>query len=221
MLEGDEKRAEAVKGAFVHAWASYKKYAWGEDELRPVSRTVNGWGHFGLTIVDALDTAHLMGLQEQFDEGVRWIDKHLDFDATGQTSTFEIIIRVLGGLLAAHDLSGEPLLLAKAADMGARLMPAFDTPSGLPWPNIDLHARRGSAASWLGGNTALSEVGTLQMELIRLSALTRDPQFARAATRVTKVLQDLPKPAGLTSIHVSIETGRWGMLLCVLLDAYI
>lgn len=200
-----------MKQGFLFAWNSYKEIAWGKDELRPISRTVNDWGGFGLTITDALDTVHIMGLKSEFEEGVAWIDEHLDFDKTRQTSTFEIIIRVLGGLLSAYDLSGDDRLLRKATDMGERLLAAFDSsPVGLPWPNIDLHARRGSMASWLGGNVALSEVGTMQMEFIRLAAVSGDPRFAKAATRVTKLLQALPKPNGLASINVAFETARWG-----------
>jgi mannosyl-oligosaccharide alpha-1,2-mannosidase len=45
---------------------------------------------------------------------------------------FETTIRYLGGLLSAYALSGEPILLKKADELGSRLLPAFNTPSGLP-----------------------------------------------------------------------------------------
>lgn len=48
--------------AFLHAWAAYKKYAWGHDELKPISQTWQEWMGVGLTIVDAIDTAYIMGL---------------------------------------------------------------------------------------------------------------------------------------------------------------
>ena len=39
----------------------------GHDEVRPVSEQVNdSWRGFGITLVDALDTMLLMGLEEQF-----------------------------------------------------------------------------------------------------------------------------------------------------------
>lgn len=45
---------------------------------------------------------------------------------------FETIIRFLGGLLSAYALSGDPILLSRADDLGGMLLPAFLTNSGLP-----------------------------------------------------------------------------------------
>ena len=45
---------------------------------------------------------------------------------------FETIIRYLGGFLSAYHLSGNPILLSRADDLARRLLPAFETPSGLP-----------------------------------------------------------------------------------------
>lgn len=45
---------------------------------------------------------------------------------------FETTIRYLGGLLSAYALSGEPVLLSRADDLGRMLLPAFNTTSGLP-----------------------------------------------------------------------------------------
>ena len=41
-------RQKAVIGAFKHAWKSYKMYAWGKDELRPISRKSSDWFNLGL-----------------------------------------------------------------------------------------------------------------------------------------------------------------------------
>ena len=49
--------------AFQHSWSGYKKYAWGHDELRPVSQRFDDPFELGLTIVDSLDTAIIMGLE--------------------------------------------------------------------------------------------------------------------------------------------------------------
>ena len=48
----------------MFAWNNYKKYAWGKDELRPVSGRGNDWFGVGLTIVDSLDTLYIMGLKD-------------------------------------------------------------------------------------------------------------------------------------------------------------
>lgn len=45
---------------------------------------------------------------------------------------FEFNIRIVGGMLAAYDLSKNKIFLEKAQDMANRLLPAFNTPSGYP-----------------------------------------------------------------------------------------
>lgn len=47
---------------FRHAWEGYRTFAWGHDELKPVSRSFNEWFGLGLTLVDALDTLWILGL---------------------------------------------------------------------------------------------------------------------------------------------------------------
>jgi hypothetical protein len=39
----DRIRREAIKEAFLHSWQAYKRYAWGSDELNPISKTRNDW----------------------------------------------------------------------------------------------------------------------------------------------------------------------------------
>ena len=58
------ERQKAVRDAFLHAWRGYKKYAWGHDTLKPVSKSYSEWMESGLTIVDSLDTMIIMGLKE-------------------------------------------------------------------------------------------------------------------------------------------------------------
>lgn len=69
----------------LHAWRGYKTYAWGKNELRPLTKRGHTAGIFGrqdmgATIVDALDTLYIMGLTEEFNEGRAWIQYHLDFN---------------------------------------------------------------------------------------------------------------------------------------------
>lgn len=68
-----------------HAWNNYKLYAWGKNELRPLSKrahTGSIFGSFdlGATIVDGLDTLYIMGLDEEYREGRDWIAKHFSLD---------------------------------------------------------------------------------------------------------------------------------------------
>lgn len=50
--------------AFRHAWTGYRKFAWGHDELKPVSRSFSEWFGLGLTLIDALDTMWILGLKK-------------------------------------------------------------------------------------------------------------------------------------------------------------
>jgi len=56
------EQQQAVVRAFLHAWSAYKKYAWGHDELKPITQSWQEWMGIGLTIVDSIDTMYIMGL---------------------------------------------------------------------------------------------------------------------------------------------------------------
>ena len=71
----------------LFAWTNYEKYAWGENELKPLSKTGHSAGVFGsaptrlgATIVDGLDTIYLMGFNEEYKRGREWIVQSLNFN---------------------------------------------------------------------------------------------------------------------------------------------
>lgn len=183
-----DRRAASVRGAMEHAWSAYERYAWGRDELKPLSkRGHDNWGGMGVTLVDSLDTLWLMGMKDEFWRGRDWVRDHLTFENTGQVSFFETTIRELGGLLAAYDLSGDDTFLTKAKDLGDRLSHAFDTPSGLPKGQVNLHT--GSpGGGWTGSNSVLAEIGTVQVEFNYLSEKTGDPKYSKMANKVYDTL---------------------------------
>ena len=133
------RRLNEVRETFLHAWEGYKKEAWAQDELRPVSGGYKtpfcGWA---ATLVDSLDTLLIMGLHKEFALALTEVEK-LDFTHTEgcQINLFETTIRHLGGLLAAHDLSGGkyPILIEKAVELAEVLFTAFDTPNRMPSPH--------------------------------------------------------------------------------------
>ena len=66
-----------------HAWDNYAAFAWGKNELRPISRkghsaSIFGSGNFGATIVDGLDTLYIMGFMDEFKKGREWIENNLN-----------------------------------------------------------------------------------------------------------------------------------------------
>ena len=100
--------AQEVRKEFLHSWNAYKKYAWGHDMLRPVSKTYVDWYKTTLlmTPLDALDTMTLMGFKEEADSVREYLVKNLSFNQDMYVKNFEITIRLLGGLLSNYQLSG-------------------------------------------------------------------------------------------------------------------
>ncbi|WRX31839.1 Glycoside hydrolase family 47 - like 6 [Theobroma cacao] len=89
------ERRQKVKDAMLHAWNSYEKYAWGQDELQPQTKNgVDSFGGLGATLVDSLDTLFIMGLQEQFHRAREWVANSLDFNKDYEASVFETTIRL-------------------------------------------------------------------------------------------------------------------------------
>ncbi len=104
-----ESRKQAVLQAFRRSWSSYKKYAWGWDELVPIAgKGRNTFGGYAATLVDALGTLWIMGRRDEFDEAVRAVAL-IDWNNTTLTSLnlFETTMYVpahppLFHLAAAH-----------------------------------------------------------------------------------------------------------------------
>lgn len=84
-------RREKVKDGMKHAWAGYKTYAWGRDEVKPLSHGgSDNWGGMGVTLVDSLDTLWVMGMKEEFAEARDWVHNSLTFSNAGSVSLFEV-----------------------------------------------------------------------------------------------------------------------------------
>ena len=112
-------RRQAVVNAFRHAWSGYRKYAWGKDEFKPVSRTSNEWLGLGTTLVDSLDTLWLMELTDEFAEARKWVAEKLELNQSRLVNLFDVTIRILGGLLSTYHLTGDRLFLQKAVSYAA------------------------------------------------------------------------------------------------------
>ncbi|KAM0747845.1 seven-hairpin glycosidase [Meredithblackwellia eburnea MCA 4105] len=99
--------------------------------------------------------------------------------------TFETTIRYLGGLLSAYDLSGDPLMLTRAKELGDWILPSLGTQYGFPILRYTMGTNpRGSKT----GRAVLSEVGSLTMEFTRLSMLTGDETYFQAVQRTMDTL---------------------------------
>jgi len=205
------KRRGAVKNAFRKCWESYREYAWGYDELIPKTLlgldTYSGWG---ATLVDGLDTLWIMDLREDFHQAVHAVAA-IDWDnsTSRSCSVFETNIRYLGGLLAAHELSGEPVLLKKALELGHLLYTAFDTPYRMPANSF--YFRRARSASLVpSAREAAASVGTLSLEFTKLAQLTGEMKFYDAIDRIKDEMartQDQTKLPGLWPTYINLHSG--------------
>ncbi|XP_051713315.2 mannosyl-oligosaccharide 1,2-alpha-mannosidase IB isoform X3 [Oryctolagus cuniculus] len=228
-----KKKREKIKEMMKHAWDNYRAYGWGHNELRPIARkghstNIFGSSQMGATIVDALDTLYIMGLHDEFRDGQNWIENNLDFSVNSEVSVFEVNIRFIGGLLSAYYLSGEEIFKTKAVQLAEKLLPAFNTPTGIPWAMVNLKRIlllpdvfiTGSFSSFSGvgrnwgwasaGSSILAEFGTLHMEFVHLSYLTGNLVYYNKVMHIRKLLQKMDRPNGLYPNYLNPRTGRWG-----------
>lgn len=136
-----------------------------------------------------------------------------------EVSLFETTIRYLGGILAGYDLLTGPLadladyqedvdaLLAQAINLANNLSYAFETPTGIPWNNLDF-ATRGND----GSENGLATVGTLILEWVRLADLTGNATYANLVEQAEGYLLHPSPPSsepfpGLLGMNINVTTG--------------
>ena len=198
--------ARQVRQEFLHAWNGYRKYAWGHDALMPLSRKPHDWYAHSLlmTPVDGLDTMILMGLKPQADEARRLIDTQLNFDQDMYVKDFEITIRLLGSLLSSYELTRDKRLIELADDLGHRMLPMFNSPTGMPYEYVNLHtgAVRGAVSN-------PAEIGSLLIEYGTLARLTGKQEYYDKAKRAVVELYKRQSKIGLVGSGINVETGEW------------
>jgi len=198
--------AARVRAEFLHSWKAYEQYAWGHDELRPLSKQPRDW--YGqpllMTPVDSLDTLLLMGLNDEAAKAKTLIVEHLSFDKDISVKVFEVTIRLLGGLLSGYQMTGDARLLHLADDLGTRLLPAFNTPTGMPYMYVNLRTGKTS-----GARSNPAEIGTLILEFGTLSKLTNKPVYFEKAKRAIDELYKRRSKIDLVGEEIDVESGAW------------
>ncbi|MFZ6639231.1 glycoside hydrolase family 47 protein [Undibacterium sp. TC4M20W] len=198
--------ANKVKRETQHAWQAYKQFAWGHDAVKPLSRTPHDWYGTSLlmTPVDALDTFLIMGLKKEAKEAQDLIVSKLNFDQDIYVQNFEITIRLLGGLLSAYQITKDQRLLNLAEDLGQRLLPVFETPTGLPYTHVNLKTGQ------VRGNVSNpAETGTLLLEFGMLSKLSNKPIYFQKAKKALVATYERRSSIGLVGARINVETGEW------------
>lgn len=191
-------------------------------------------GNFSLTLVDSLDTLVMLGDIEEFDKAIRKIINDLNFDSDIVVSVFETNIRMLGGLLSAHVLAqsiqnpsdrkvrylNETIrkqlswynseLLDLASDLGRRLLPAFETKTGIPHPRVNLKYGLETNGLKLIKETCTACAGSLILEFATLSRLTGDDIFERKARKALDSIWDnRHQSTDLVGTVINVDGGEW------------
>ncbi|XP_069999533.1 ER degradation-enhancing alpha-mannosidase-like protein 3 isoform X2 [Penaeus vannamei] len=226
---------EEAKEMFYHAYTAYMDNAYPADELMPLSCKAR-WrdsepsrgdidetlGNFSLTLVDSLDTLVVLGDIEEFDRALRLVVRDVGFDHDLVVSVFETNIRMVGGLLSGHIMAehlnqlygalgwyrGELLTLAK--DLATRLLPAFNTTTGIPHAKVNL--KYGMKSPKLQGSreTCTACAGTIILEFAALSRLTGDPIFEEKARQAMDCLwSQRHRGSDLVGTVLNVHSGDW------------
>ncbi|KAA8542630.1 hypothetical protein F0562_023871 [Nyssa sinensis] len=227
------RMSEKVRKMFYHAYENYMTYAFPHDELKPLTKTFTDslselgnlklehlpqeYNGSALTLIESLSSLLIMGNNTEFEKAVLWLSENLTFDVDARINLFECNIRVLGGLVSAHILATDSTnrsvqgiyknqLLILAEDLGQRFLPAFDTPTGLPyaWINLKYGVMENETTE-----TSTSGCGSLILEMGALSRLTGDPRFESAALRALRKLWSMRSSLNLLGTTLDVASGEW------------
>lgn len=230
-----EELKEEAREMFYHAYYAYMENAYPADELMPLSckgryRGVTPsrgdmddiLGNFSMTLVDSLDTLVILGDFAEFERAVKLVIKDVQFDNDIIVSVFETNIRMVGGLLSAHILTeyvqkdlkimpwykGE--LLEMARDLGYRLLPAFNTSTGIPHARVNLRTGMKDEQLKKSRETCTACAGTILLEFAALSRLTGEPIFeARAHAAMDALWKLRHRGSDLMGTVMNVHSGDW------------
>ncbi|KAL0224647.1 hypothetical protein RCL1_002559 [Eukaryota sp. TZLM3-RCL] len=178
-----------VKESFRRAYIHYMNSAYPFDELKPLSNKGQSMFDLPLSTIDSIDTMFIMQHYDLLAEAKTIIKEHLSVPLNKSISVFEFNIRILGSLISIYDLTFDPFYLEKALQFGELLLRALHpSSSDFPLSSFNLKTLKGNYHSWTYGNAVLSELGTLSLEFIALSARSGDPRFQRAVDSIMKKL---------------------------------
>ncbi|MCB0806345.1 MAG: glycoside hydrolase family 47 protein [Bacteroidales bacterium] len=205
-IDHADSLAADVKSEMLRSWNAYNQFAWGHDALKPISKSHQDWYERSLSIspIDAYSTLKLMKLENEAYEIENFVTDSLDFNINQFVKVFEVNIRILGGLLSMYELSGNKKILEKAEDFGKRLMPAFETKTGIPtyWVNLETGERKGDTVN-------VAEAGTYLLEMGILSRHTKDPVYYEAAKKASSAIFERRSELGLIGDVIDVESGEW------------
>ncbi len=217
MSTTDERREFVVRMTRL-AWDGYVQYAWPHDMLRPLTKD----GHqevfgpnSGQTIVNAMSTLKVMGLEEEFRTAREWVANELQWHFSAlirPVNVFQVVSEYIGGLLSCYALTSgkDSMFLARARQIAALLRPAYRTMTGLPFEMII--PRLGVAS---GVTPYMTYLGTGLLEYPYLTYLTGDREFQRRVDRIRGFIEKrtaektTTKGGLLCRERIHSQTGAW------------
>uniref|UniRef100_A0A8C5EJX8 alpha-1,2-Mannosidase n=1 Tax=Gouania willdenowi TaxID=441366 RepID=A0A8C5EJX8_GOUWI len=191
------ERREKVKEMMKFSWDNYKRYAWGKNELRPLTKNGHIGNMFGglrgASIIDSLDTLYIMGLMDEYNDAKEWVQTSLDLNSNGEASLFEVNIRYVGGLLSAYYLTGEEVMNIR------KLLNKIEKPHGL-YPNFLSPV----SGNWVQHHVSIGGLGDSFYEYLIKSYLMSDKKDEDAKKMYYGALEAIEanlvqkSPGGLT-----------------------
>ncbi|KPI44291.1 Endoplasmic reticulum mannosyl-oligosaccharide 1,2-alpha-mannosidase [Cyphellophora attinorum] len=218
----DTGRLKAVKAEFVHAYNAYRSRAWMHDEVKPLSGGTHtqycGWA---ATLIDALDTLYIMGLEEEFEEAVAAVHRMKLWYAPSlacSINPFEMTIRHLGGLLSAYDISGQrdERLKRKAVGMGEMLLQAFGR-NGIQCRAI-LWPRLWGWPCTPNSGVSFARMGSQLLEFVRLSMVSGKRKWSDRADFAAQELLRVQNKSRIPGLWPRNFDGTCDQGLCDLTD---
>ncbi|KAI0319250.1 glycoside hydrolase family 47 protein [Amylostereum chailletii] len=180
---------------FNESYDAYRHFAFGHDQLNPLSVTVtdprNGWG---ASIVDAMSSMVGDLPFDDFQQALAF-SSHIDFEESKVNETvsfFETTIRYVGGLISAYELSGKkyPVLVDQAKRLADRLSLAFSVEnSTFPFGDLDF-----TSNSVVNETGSIATSGTLTLEWGKLTEYTGNAAYRALAEKSVLQITSNPKP---------------------------
>ncbi|ODM92560.1 Mannosyl-oligosaccharide alpha-1,2-mannosidase isoform A [Orchesella cincta] len=166
------QRRDFVKQMMKDAWEDYVRFAWGQNELKPISQTGQNGGIFGnaeiaATAIDSLDTLYIMEMMDDYQRAKGLVTNITFTGIDAAVSIFETNIRIVGGFLTAYALTQDRVSEAVLAEFGTlhlefmylsdvsgdvrfrekalkirEVMKNIEKPKGLYWNFVDVNTGR-------------------------------------------------------------------------------
>lgn len=183
------------------AWKAYKQFALGKEALAPLTNSSIG-GDTGKSVIAALGTLKVMGLDEEFNEGRQWLasGNNWKFESLPNQAFFDEVSEYLGGLLSAYALSGEQVFLDKATEIVDAIGPVYKTSTGLPMERFDPKTKTAEFTS-----PPLSTVGGTFLEFIYYAKVANKPDVKRRVHQIRNYLKAHRSGQGLYGVSVDVN----------------